>query len=450
MTFRENLVKARSQIAFIIGLCLAATFALSVESRIDINSFRTNRQGSIQQSAVVLPLAPAKALQFEDIKNAQIAWAYFEKNTQPATGLVNSANGYPSTTIWDQASYLLALIAAERIGVLPQDQFDSRMGQVLETLRKLPLFDGRLPNKVYDTRTLEMTDYANLPVPRGIGWSALDVARISVPLNIILFDYPSHSARVARIFRKWNFRSMVRNGALYGSRFDKETGVVELIQEGRLGYEEYAARAIGLLGLDALEAAKYDDFIRFEKIGGQSIAIDNRNFTDFDAHTVVVSEPYILTAIEFGLDTQARELAQRVYLAQLARYQETGRLTAVSEDNIDQAPYFLYNSVYADGKKWTALAEDGTEHNDKRTVSTKAAFGWDVLYETDYTERLVRHVGGTSTLDNGFNSGVYEKDNRVNAVATANTNGIILETILYRMQGPLITSRFLTAQGDKE
>ncbi len=450
MTFRENLVKARSQIAFIIGLCLAATFALSVESRIDINSFRTNRQGSIQQSAVALPLAPAKALQFEDFKNAQIAWAYFEKNTQPATGLVNSANGYPSTTIWDQASYLLALVAAERIGVLPQDQFDFRMGQVLETLEKLPLFDGKLPNKVYDTRTLEMTDYANTPVLRGIGWSALDVARISVPLNILLFDYPSHSARVARIFRKWNFRAMVRNGALYGSRFDKETGLVELIQEGRLGYEEYAARAIGLLGLDALEAAKYDDFIRFEKIGGQSIAIDNRNFTDFDAHTVVVSEPYILAAIEFGLDTQARELAQRVYLAQLARYQETGRLTAVSEDNIDQAPYFLYNSVYADGKKWTALAEDGTEHNDKRTVSTKAAFGWDALYGTDYTERLVRHVGGTSTLDKGFNSGVYEKDNRVNAVATANTNGIILETILYRMQGPLVTSRFLTAQGDEE
>jgi hypothetical protein len=429
---------------------LAASFALSVESRIDIDNYRTGRRGGIAQSANIVPLAPVKNLRFEDFKNAQIAWAYFEKNTQAATGLVNSANGYPSTTIWDQASYLLALISAERIGVVSQDQFDKRMKQVLETLAELPLFDGKLPNKVYDTRTLKMTDYANVPMPRGIGWSALDVARISVPLNIILFDYPSHSGRAAMIFRKWNFRSMVRNGALYGSRFAKDTGLVELIQEGRLGYEEYAARAIGLLGLDALEAAKYDDFLRFEKIGGQSIAIDNRNFTDFDAHTVVVSEPYILTAIEFGLDTQARELAQRVYLAQFARYQATGRLTAVSEDNIDQAPYFLYNSVYADGKKWSALAEDGSEHEDKKTVSTKAAFGWDALYGTDYTGRLVRHVGATITENNGFNSGVYEKDNRVNAVATANTNGIILETILYRLQGPLITSRFLTAQGDEE
>ncbi len=448
MTFRANLVKARSQIAFIVGLSLAATFALSVESRVNLDSYRTGR--GIQPSAVVLPLAPVSVVRREDFENARIAWAYFEKNLQPATGLVNSANGYPSTTIWDQASYLLALISAERIGVISLAKFDERLGKVLDTLAKLPLFDGKLPNKVYNTQTLEMTNYANNPAPKGIGWSALDVARISVPLNIILFDYPSHTGRVTEIFSTWNFRSMVQNGVLNGSRVVEETGAVELIQEGRLGYEEYAARAISLLGLDAMEAAKYDDFVRFEKIGGQSIAVDSRSHTFFDAHTVVVSEPYILTAIEFGLDTQARELAQRVFLAQVSRYQETGRLTAVSEDNIDQTPYFLYNSVFADGKKWSALAEDGSEHDDKRTVSTKAAFGWDALYRTDYTERLVRHVGVTNTPDNGFNSGVYEKDNRVNAVATANTNGIILETILYRMRGPLITSRFLNAQGEKQ
>ncbi len=442
MSFRANLVKARSHIAFVLGLSLAATFALSLETHVDLGSYRSKGYVAIQPSDNPLPLAPPRGLRSDDLQNARIAWGYFEKNFQPATGLVNSAGGFPSTTIWDQASYLLALISAERIGIIDREVFDFRMARVLDTLAGLALFDGRLPNKVYDTRTLAMTDYANSPVAAGIGWSALDVARMTVPLNILLYDYPAHSGKATAILTKWDFSGLLIGGVLHGARLAEGSGAVEQIQEGRLGYEEYAARAIGLLGLDAMVAAKYDDFLRFESIGGQSIAIDSRSFKDFDAHNYVVSEPYILTAIEFGLDTEAAELAQRVFLAQLNRYNDTGQLTAVSEDNIDQEPYFIYNSVFADGVAWNALSEDGTEHDDKRTVSTKAAFGWDALYATDYTSRLMRHVAVTATPKDGFNSGVYESDSRINAVATANTNGIILETIQYRLNGPLLTARF--------
>lgn len=441
MSFRANLLKARSHIAFIIGLSMAASFALSVETRVDLDSTRSNGSVAIRLDANPLNLSAPQNLRGSDLRNARIAWAYFENNYQPETGLVNSVGGFPSTTVWDQASYLLGLISAERIGIIDPLLFDKRMAQVLETLAELPLFDERLPNKVYDTRSLEMTDYGNTPKTGGIGWSALDVARMTVPLNLLLYDYPEHSARAVRILTHWDFSALLQNGVLHGSRLAQGSNAVELIQEGRLGYEEYAARAIGLLGLDAMVAAKYDDFLRFETIDGQSIAIDSRAVADFDAHNFVVSEPYILTAIEFGLDTEARELAQRVFLAQLERYNRTGQLTAVSEDNIDQEPYFIYNSVFADGVAWNALAEDGSTHDDKRTVSTKAAFGWDVLYATDYTQRLMRHVSVTAT-DTGYFSGVYEADDRINAVATANTNGIILETIQYKMNGPLLTARF--------
>ena len=441
MSFSANLLKARSHIAFVLGLSLAASFALSVESRVNLDHYRSNGYVAIRPDPQPLPLVSPRRLRSDDLNNARIAWGYFEQNYQPATGLVNSAGGFPSTTIWDQGSYLLGMISAERIGIIDRREFDRRMEQVLETLAGLPLFDSRLPNKVYDTRTLEMTDYSNTPAVHGIGWSALDVARMTVPLNILLYDYPEHSAQAARILTNWDFAALLKDGVLFGSRLAEGSNSVELVQEGRLGYEEYAARAIGLLGLDAMVAAKYDDFLRFETIGGQSIAIDSRSFTDFDAHNFVVSEPYILTAIEFGLDTEARELAQRVFLAQFDRYNDTGQLTAVSEDNIDQEPYFIYNSVFANGVAWNALAEDGSTHNEKRTVSTKAAFGWDALYATDYTDRLMRHVAITAT-GAGFYSGVYEADNRINAVATANTNGIILETIQYKLNGPLLTARF--------
>ena len=39
------------------------------------------------------------------------AWQYFVHNLQPTTGLVNAVNNYPSTTMWDSASYLAALVS---------------------------------------------------------------------------------------------------------------------------------------------------------------------------------------------------------------------------------------------------------------------------------------------------------------------------------------------------
>jgi hypothetical protein len=440
MKIRTNIVKARSHIAFCIGLCLAASFALSMETGI-ASGLRVSGERLIAKSDDQTNLMNSKGLSAQDILDAKIAWTYFEANYQPKTGLVNSANNFPSTTIWDQASYLLGLISAQRIGVIDKHFFDQRLAKNLDTLASLPLFDGRLPNKVYDTRDLKMVNYDNTPNPRGIGWSALDVARITVPLNILLYDYPEHSGAAGKILSNWDFSAMLDDGTMFGARVD-EDGKTERVQEGRLGYEEYGARAINLLGLDAMTAAKYDDYLKYATVAGQKIAIDSRSFSEFDAHNFVVSEPYILTAIEFGLDAESQELAHRIYRAQHERFKRNGILTAVSEDNIDQEPYFLYNTVYANGTAWNALAEDGSEHPDKRTVSTKAAFGWDVLYGTDYTKRLMDHVAQTKTDGSGFASGVYENNGQVNAVSTANTNAIILEALQYKANGPLLTARF--------
>jgi hypothetical protein len=440
MNFRQNIIKARSHIAFCVGLCLAAGFALSMETGI-ANSIRSSANSQIEKSEDQTELANASILTAIDLEYARTAWAYFESNLQPQTGLVNAVNNFPSTTIWDQASYLLGLISAHRMGVIDKLTFDQRMSKNLNTLARLPLFDGKLPNKVYDTRTLTMTNYANAPIERGIGWSALDIARITVPLNILLFDYPEHAVAAGAILSNWDFSAMLVNGTMYGARVN-EYGQTEIVQEGRLGYEEYGARAINLLGLDAITALKYDDFLDYARVAGQKIAIDSRSFSEFDAHNYVVSEPYILTAVEFGLDSKSQELAHRIYRAQYERFKRFGIITAVSEDNIDQEPYFLYNTVYANGVPWNALAEDGSEHPDKRTVSTKAAFGWNAIYATEYTSKLMEHIAKTKTDEAGYASGVYESDGRVNNITTANTNAIILETLQYKANGPLLTARF--------
>ncbi|KAB7614674.1 DUF3131 domain-containing protein [Amylibacter sp. SFDW26] len=438
----NNILKARSHIAFIIGLLLAAIIAISSDNAVQYAQSKTSGKNVLQITKNQTVLAQHDVLEAHDIQNAVIAWQYFERNYNAQTGLVNSVDGFPSTTLWDQSSYLLGLISALKLGVIDLEKFDERMSQVLQTLTKLPLFFDQLPNKVYDTRHLQMTTYNNTPSKTGIGWSALDVARIAVPLNILLYDYPQHSAAAGKILSNWSFERLVKDGVLIGARLHEETGLPEHVQEGRLGYEEYGARAIGLLGLDATVALKYDDYMRLETVEDQNIPIDSRDIALFGAPNYVVSEPYILMAIEFGLDHQAKELTHRIYKAQESRFRNTGQLTAVSEDNINQAPYFIYNTVFANGVAWNAVSESGEIFPNLRTISTKAAFGWDALFKTDYTKRLVDAVQKTQTKDRGWVSGVYENDDSLNDVATANTNGIILEIINYKANGPLISARF--------
>ena len=434
MKFSTGLKRARSNIAFLLGLGVAVGIVYTLENTGPSFSYG-KIANPIKISGLGQTAAPVDELSDADMTVARIAWVYFQRNTQEATGLVNSVNNFASTTMWDQASYMMALISAKKLGIIENNEFSSRLTKLLGSLAKLPLFEGKLPNKAYDTRTLAMTDYKNRSTEKGIGWSALDVARIVVPLNILVWNYPEYSTQVRGVLKAWKFEAMLKNGIFYGARVN-DNGKTELVQEGRLGYEEYAARAMAMMGFDAVRAQRTDDYLRFEDIGGQEIAVDSRSYARFQAHNYVVSEPYILTALEMGLDSETRELAYRVYKAQENRFRTTGIETAVSEDNVDQAPYFVYNTVYSDGKAWNAIGEDGSDASHLRSLSTKAAFGWHSLYRTSYTQRLVDGLSSFYDPKSGWYSGRYEVDGKPNKAITANSNGIVLEAIHFKKFGP--------------
>lgn len=116
------------------------------------------------------------------------AWQYFVTNYQPATGLVNAVNNYPSTTMWDSASYLAALTAARELGIIDKEQFDQRLIKFLATLNTVPLFQNQMPNKAYNTITAQKVDYLNKPGE--IGFSSIDIGRMLLWLKIIKERYP--------------------------------------------------------------------------------------------------------------------------------------------------------------------------------------------------------------------------------------------------------------------
>lgn len=438
MTFTQGLINARSHIIFILGLF--ASFGLVFY--LDNLDLQATQKPITNQIDIVVSKDIPKPLQGdltpEELQWGKIAWTYFRNNYQTQTGLVNSVDEYPAASMWDTASYLMALIAAQRLQLIDKTEFDEKLGKALQSLAKLPLFDGQLPNKSYNTITLQMVDYKNNASERGVGWSAIDVGRVLVPLNIITWNYPKFMPEVKAIIKQWQLTKLLINGELHGATVDTVTNKTQYVQEGRLGYEEYSAKSFNLLGMDVSKSSNYKDYLSYVDIYGIDIPVDKRDPEKFNAHNYVVSESYILDGLEYGWDYTSKEFAYRIFKVQEARFKETGQVTAVSEDNIKDDPYFVYNTVYTDGKAWNTITEKGEDASQFKTISTKAAIGWSILYQTPYRDNLLGAVKQLYDPAKGWYSGYYEVLKKPNIALTANTNAIILEALCFKKFGRLL------------
>jgi hypothetical protein len=436
LDFAEGLRRARGHLTFLAAILTAGALIIGVEVMASGAQGSGDPSVALLTSADQLPLAPQAQLSPHQMAWGRLAWLYFQNNTDPDTGLANAADKYPSTTMWDTGSFLMGMIAAERIGVISRQDFDVRMGRALASLSRLPLFDGALPNKAYNTHTLRMVDYNNNPTSRGLGWSALDIARLYVPLGILARDYPEHSASVRAVVDRWDTSRLAHDGLVFGSAVTN--GATSTHQEGRVGYEEYAAKSLIRAGLDAYQAWRTDSKVKLVKVDGVLVPVDTRKAGDWGAQVYATSEPYILDGLEFGFDTRSRAFSAQIFRAEQERFERTGVLTAVSEGHIDRAPSFVYATVQANGRDWAVITDTGKRYDSLRTLSTKTAFALDALYGAPYTERLLNAAVTFKDPTSGWLEGRYETGGRLNAILTANTNGVILESLAYRAQGPLV------------
>jgi hypothetical protein len=371
-----------------------------------------------------------------DLAAARVAWRYFERNTHAGTGLVSSVEGYPGTSAWDLGSSLLAALAARELGLLSTEDLDARLVAAVRTLARLPLFRGELPNKAYHAATAQMTDYANAAAPEGIGFSAVDLGRLVSALALAGDLHPPARDGIVRALARWNACPLVGGGELHGVHPDAE-GRLRRLQEGRLGYEQYAAKGLALLGLDTARARSYGRHLAELTVLGLPVPHDARDRARFGAVDALVTEPWALDALEFGLDRAGAPLAQRVFEVQRRRWERTGIVTALSEDHVDRPPWFVYDAIVANGLPWRTVDPAGREVSGLRGVSTKAAFALAALHRDDPYARVLRaSVDGARDPERGWFAGVYE-DGTPNRALSANTNAVILETVLFLRRGPL-------------
>lgn len=375
-----------------------------------------------------------------DLEIARIAWKYFENNYNPETGLVNSVNNYPSTTMWDTGSALAATVSAYDFGFISKKEFDDRITAMTRSLLKMKLFNNEAPNKAYHTKTLDMVNYANKPTDVGIGTSVLDLARLMSWSKMLGCMHPKYSASIGNALSRWKYERLVKNGNLYGLANDKKNeGKTRVLQEGRLGYEQYAGKIFEEFGFDVSVAASYENKWRGNvDILGVPIAYDTRDPREYGANNYVVTESYAMDAMELGLDNENTELLRNIFEVQKRRWKETGQVTAISEDNIDQAPWFVYNTIFNAGQAWQTMNNADVVYNKLKTISVKAAMSMALLFPDDeYSAVLMNAIESAYHPDKGWYSGIYESGEGYNKATTANTNGVIMSGILYKKYGSL-------------
>lgn len=358
------------------------------------------------------------------------AWEYFDSQYQPQTGLINSVKGYKETTLWDVASAIGGTVAGYELALIEQDEFKQRIGTLLDTLGSMPLYNHHLPARNYHTDTgLPVTNKINR-LKNGSGWSALDIARTLGWLAILEKRHPQFQPQIAKISQHWQLKSLINDGDITGARYN---GVRERrYQEGRYGYEQYAAAALSLWQLESPNARDTSDMNTTE-LQQLMVTVDNRNVP------FLTSDPFYLALIELG--PAAEFLAQdsaTIYELHRRRWQQENQIWCFGEDASQHPPWFLYNNLWYQGKAWHSTDYRGQTSKHTQTLSAKCALSWAVLSQDEFGEELWFQARQLFRKEGWF-TGRFD-DRSVNASHNLNTHAVILTALLYIHNGnqPLI------------
>ncbi|KLV08848.1 hypothetical protein ABT56_01100 [Photobacterium aquae] len=370
---------------------------------------------------------------------AKKAFYYFERNWQETTGLVDSVQGYPHTTMWDIASVLAATISAEGLGIIALDQSHQRIELLLETLATLPLYDNRLPNREYNTRTAQPSGRYSTSPSKGNGWSALDIGRLLLWLDITRRYHPEHQKKIEHIKKRWALDASIKDTNLYGEL--KTGSTVKYRQEGRLGYLQYAATGFKLSGFDVSNAFDKGDTLTVN-VDGIDLLADNRNLPYF------TSDPYVLYAIEIGQNNAWWDQLDPLFTLQKQKSNKEQSLWIFAEDALNRAPWFSYNNIFIYGKSWLSTAPGGKTIENPQIFSNKVGFGFSVLFPDDpFSQILSEAVISHSLAHRSIPTGIYQNGGP-NTAYNINTNSLILAALWYkhRHYRPLIEQGTVSAR----
>lgn len=363
---------------------------------------------------------------------ARSAWSFIRRNYRTRTGFVKAHDTYNYVTAWDIGSTLGALYSAHELGLSSTADYRRRMTTALTTLSTMPMFEQSVFNKFYDSRTGYMVSRDEKRTDTGYGWSSLDIGRLLIWLKVIGTDDPTLQPLAQRIVSRIALNDIVKDGYLQGRDIDPAGGTARSYQEGRLGYEQYAAQGYALWGDRADSALTFAQNARLVPVNGATVPADKRG-DDF-----LTSDPFVLMGMELGWTSpEWREMATDVFDAQVWRYKQTGIVTMVDEDAVPEPPsYFYYYLLYRNGHPFVVVTPSGDSGpSSLRWVSAKAAFAWHALMPNEYTWLALQTVRPAGSKGRGWTAGVLEQSKRATAAYNLNTASVVLEAAAYARRG---------------
>lgn len=381
-----------------------------------------------------VPVNRATESQLYD-KAARAAWALINRHYYPSTGLVSASPTFPYPTTWDIASTLAAYYSARGLGLLSDAEYRKRASLLLATMKKARMYQGIAYGRNYAANTGELVGADQKPHENGTGYSAIDIGRLLVVLAVVAKQDPDLADAARAVATRIDASRALRDGYMIGTEMNKKTGEPNVYQEGRLGYEQYAASGFALWNMRPAGALDISANATKTTVLGIPITADKRGLDR------LTSEPFILHGLELGWDAGVRELAWQTLSLQAARFAKTGEITMASEDAINRAPYyFYYYCVYCSGREFVInVHSPDIQLDSPRWLSTKAAFAWHALVPSKYTWQAIQAVQPAFNPQQGWASGVFEDSGKSTATYSLNTAAVILESALYRKTGkPLI------------
>ena len=371
---------------------------------------------------------------------ARAAWAFIDRHSSTETGLVSAQPTWAFPTVWDIGSTLGAYHSAHTLGYIDRAEYVSRTRALLETMSSARMYNGIAYGRNYDFRTGELIGHDQQPSENGTGFSAIDLGRLLVWLKIIAVDVPELAELASTVANRLDESRIIADGYMRGETLT-DSGRVSEYQEGRIGYEQYAATGFSLWGMTPANALSTRTNAGRAEVLGVPITTDTRRLDR------LTSEPFILAGMEVGWSDDMRDMAWQTLAAQARRFEETGQITIASEDAIAQAPYyFYYYCVYCSGEEFVInVHSPGTQLDEPRWISTKAAFAWHALVPSAYTWSAVEAVQPALDAQNGWASGVFEGSGESTATFALNNSAVILEAAAYRRLG----RPFLQAAGTR-
>lgn len=359
--------------------------------------------------------------QLPTLVSAKRAWQYFDRNLQP-TGMVNASDQYDYTDLWSMGSSLAAIIAAFKLQVINQETFDDIVERFLTTLLEMPLYRGILPNNLYHTRDATMVTPSNEPTEVGSDWNAVGLGRLLIWLKILVNWYPAYNDTVGGIINRFDLSQAFNDKGLH--RAEYVAGVEKTAIDTTLGYAHYAQFGFAVWG----RLGSIPDISTYPETELYTIPIrydDNEN-----AH--LVSDPFFLAQMEIdSLDEAFLLQSLRIYQVQKAHSFTQKKPIVFTELNLDKPPWFIYLNIFHQETAWQALDFSGKPYPEHLAYSTHGLFMMDAIFNDNYSQQWIEKASGFGYLDYGFPSG--RRDNGIPIHSyTANTNGIILQSLLYQ------------------